>query len=57
MNKPRITSFIRNNEDEITKGSIKDTVKRLGDSGYVALPKELIKRYVEIKLRVLEDEK
>lgn len=54
MKKPRIISIKRNDDDEITKLIIKDVVKKLGDSGYVAIPRELKNKYVEIKLRVLE---
>jgi len=53
MNNPRIILKIETNEDKIIGISIKDLVKKVGDSGYVALPKELINKYVQINLKVL----
>lgn len=53
MHKPRIILKIETEDDKIIGISIKDLVKKVGDSGYVALPRELINKYVQINLEVL----
>ena len=35
----------------------KDVVKKIGRSGYVALPNELVNKYVEIEVKVLKVKK
>lgn len=57
MVKPRIIKQLLTDKDKIVEISIKDIVKKIGDSGYVALPRELINKYVEIHLKVLSDRK
>ena len=52
QNKPRIILSLSRENDKIIKLSIKDIVKKLSRSGYVALPKELIGKYVELKIEV-----
>lgn len=54
MIKPRIQVNLSTKDDKITSVIIKDVVKKLGRSGYVALPKALIGKYVEIKVEVLK---
>ena len=54
QNKPRIILSLSRENDKIIKLSIKDIVKKLSRSGYVALPKELIGKYVNINLEVLK---
>jgi len=54
-NKPRIIQLLRRRNNLISKIIIKDSVKKLGRSGYVALPKELIGKYVQIKLELIEE--
>lgn len=55
MKKPRIVrKIIRSDNDELIEINIKSIVKKVGESGYIALPNELIGKYVEINLRVLE---
>lgn len=39
---------------EIKSIVIKDVVKKIGRSGYVALPIELVNKYVEIEVKVLK---
>lgn len=52
--KPRITSIIRNNKnDKIEKIIIKDILKKLGRSSYVALPKEIIGKYAKIEVEII----
>jgi putative transposon-encoded protein len=53
MKKERVIQFLQRTNDKLGKLVVKDVVKRVGDSGYVALPKELIGKYVELKLEVL----
>ena len=53
MIKPRIILKIETEDDKIIGISIKDLVKKVGDSGYVALPRELINKYVQLTLEVL----
>jgi len=53
MIKPRIILKIETENDKIIGISIKDLVKKVGDSGYVALPRELINKYVQLTLEVL----
>ena len=53
MVKPRIILKIETVNDKIIGISIKDLVKKVGDSGYIALPRELIGKYAEINLEVL----
>ncbi|HEY0089711.1 MAG TPA: DUF2080 family transposase-associated protein [Candidatus Lokiarchaeia archaeon] len=49
--KPRIISLKRNiKTDKIEELIIKDIVKKIGRSGYIALPKELIGKYVQIEV-------
>lgn len=54
MVKPRIITKIITSKEKIEEICIKDTVKKIGRSGYVALPKELVSKYVEIKLKVVK---
>ena len=52
--KPRIIVNLLRDENKISEIIIKDIVKKVGDSGYVALPSELIGDYVQIKIEVLK---
>lgn len=52
--KPRIIVSLITKEDKIAEAVIKDIVKKVGDSGYVSLPKELIGKYVKIIIVVLK---
>ena len=40
-------------KDKIVSMIIKDVVKQIGRSGYVALPQELVGKYVEINVGVI----
>lgn len=53
MNKPRIIrKILRNDNDKLIEVEIKDTVKKLGRSGYISLPKELIGKYVNLRIKI-----
>jgi len=54
MIKPRIQMKLLTDNDKITSVCIKDTVKKIGRSGYVALPKALVGKYVIINVKVLK---
>lgn len=49
-----LTKLIRNDDESIQEIIIKGNVKKLGDSGYIAIPRELIGKFVELKLRILK---
>ena len=57
MIKPRIQTELLTDNDKITSVCIKDTVKKIGRSGYVSLPKALVGKYVIINVKVLQDGK
>lgn len=50
-NKPRIIYKMVRDKDEIVELLIKDKVKKLGGTGYVAIPRSLIGKYVMITYR------
>lgn len=54
MIKPRIVTKLITSNDKIEEMVIKDSVKKIGRSGYVALPKQLVGKYVEIKLKIVK---
>ena len=56
MIKPRIQTELLTENDKITSVCIKDTVKKIGRSGYVSLPKALVGKYVIINVKVIQDD-
>jgi len=55
MDKPRIiTKINRDNKDKISKIIIKDVAKKVGYSCYVAFPKELLGKYLEVEIKVIQ---
>ena len=52
--KPRILVKHLTDKDKITNLVLKDTVGKLSRSGYIAFPKELIGKYVEVTLKVIK---
>ena len=50
--KPRIVTKLYNTKDKLDGVIIKDVVKRLGRSGYIALPNKLVGKYVRLVLEV-----
>ena len=53
MKQPRIIHKLIRDKNKIVEMVIKDTVKAIGDSGFVSFPKELVGKYVEIKIKLL----
>ena len=53
--KPRILTKVISEEDIIKEVTVKDTVKAIGRSGYISVPRSLVGKYVELNLRVLKD--
>lgn len=54
QNKPRIVDEYVKEGNKVVKAIIKDTVKVLGGSGYVAVPKEMIGKYVTVIYNEIE---
>lgn len=52
-NKPRIVVHLETEDEKIIKIEIKDIVKKVGNSGYIAMPRELIGKYVKIEVEIL----
>ena len=52
--KPRIVTIKRDKKDKIIDMVIKDRVKKIGKTGFISLNKELIDKYVMIRLEVIE---
>lgn len=57
MNKPEIIKTLLKSDDEIVEMEIQKIVKKLGDSGYVSVPKELIGEYITISYKKEGDKK
>ena len=52
MIKPRIITELLRKDDKLSKIIIKDTAKPIGRSSYIALPKELVGKYITVTIEV-----
>lgn len=52
--KQRIITEKITKDDKIKTINMKDTMKAIGRSAYISFPKELVGKYVLVKLEVLE---